>query len=134
MKVKPARAKKKGPTQVTIGLRGFAQFSAVEGLMWADFREFDARRLSNAERRKPIARKDGVIRSRQIKRNPHPEEPRAARRLEGSASQGSSAPPRRTAAGRVAAGERKHNASMRAGWCRSEPPCPRPLATAGLLR
>lgn len=67
MKVKPERAKRRGPAQVTIGLRGFAQISAVEGLhltdeMWADFREFDAKRLSNAERRKRIVRKYGAPR------------------------------------------------------------------------
>jgi hypothetical protein len=64
---KPQPVKKKAPSEVTIGLRGFAQISAVEGLhlteeMWADFREFDAKRLSNAERRKRLARKYGVPR------------------------------------------------------------------------
>ena len=67
MKVKPERAERRGPAQVTIGLRGFAQISAVEGLhltdeLWADFRELDAKRLSNAERRKRIARKYGAPR------------------------------------------------------------------------
>jgi hypothetical protein len=50
--------------EVTIGRTGFARISAIEGIrlteeMWDDFRAFDLKRLSNAERRKTILRKYG---------------------------------------------------------------------------
>jgi hypothetical protein len=50
---------------VTIGRTGFAQISAVEGIrlteeMWNDIRDFDLKRLSNADRRKTILRKYGT--------------------------------------------------------------------------
>jgi hypothetical protein len=52
----------KKKASITIGRQGFAQISAIEGIrltdeMWADFREFDHRRLSSNERRQAIARK-----------------------------------------------------------------------------
>lgn len=67
MKQKPERAKRKTRSRVTIGLRGFVQISAIEGLrlsdeMLRDFEEFDRRGLPPAERRKAIARKYGVPR------------------------------------------------------------------------
>ncbi|MBM3649856.1 MAG: hypothetical protein FJX11_18920 [Alphaproteobacteria bacterium] len=56
---------KRPPTStapITIGRKGFAQVSAVEGIrltdeMWAEFQKFDQEHLSNADRRKAIARK-----------------------------------------------------------------------------
>jgi hypothetical protein len=51
----------------TVGLAGFAPISAVEGLhltaaMQADFREFERKGLSSAERRRRIAQKYGGAR------------------------------------------------------------------------
>jgi hypothetical protein len=61
---KPARRSQKPSDAVTIGRGGFAQISVVEGIrlteeMWSDFRDFDLKRLSHAERRKTILRKYG---------------------------------------------------------------------------
>ena len=52
----------------TIGRRGFAKISAVEGIrtsaaMDADFAEFERRGLSPEERRKAIGNKYGKVRS-----------------------------------------------------------------------
>jgi len=65
---KAAGKRRRGATaSVTIGRRGFAQISAVEGIrltdeMWSDFRDFDHKRLSSLERRKTIVRKYGSTR------------------------------------------------------------------------
>ena len=61
---KPAPRSQKPSDEVIIGRGGFAQISAVEGIrltdeMWSDFRDFDQKRLSHAERRKMILRKYG---------------------------------------------------------------------------
>jgi len=61
---KPAPRSQKPSDEVTIGRGGFARISAVEGIrlteeMWNDFRDFDLKRLSHAERRKTILRKYG---------------------------------------------------------------------------
>lgn len=61
---KPAKCSSKA---FTIGLRGFAKISAVEGIqlspeMVRDLREFDRQGLSVEERRAYIARKYGKVR------------------------------------------------------------------------
>lgn len=58
---------KRVPKTYTIGLRGFAKISAVEGIqlspeMVRDLREFDRQGLSVEERRAYIARKYGKVR------------------------------------------------------------------------
>lgn len=50
------------PRRFTLGRKGFAKISAVEGIrlsreLEADFHEFDRNGLSNAERRRILARK-----------------------------------------------------------------------------
>lgn len=62
-----AKSAKRPDRRYTIGGRGFAKISAVEGIrlteaMDEDFREFDRQGLSAAERRKAIARKYGKAR------------------------------------------------------------------------
>ncbi len=59
---KPAR--RRTTSAVTIGRRGFAKISAVEGIKLSpeaeeDFREFDRLGLSPAERRRALLRKYG---------------------------------------------------------------------------
>ncbi len=61
MKTRPLGS---APTAHTIGRRGFAKISAIEGIALsqeaeADFREFDHRGLSIEERRKALLRKYG---------------------------------------------------------------------------
>jgi hypothetical protein len=61
------KPKKRAATGYTIGRRGFAQISAVEGIrltdaMNEDFSDFERQRLSPAERRKAIAKKYGKAR------------------------------------------------------------------------
>lgn len=63
--VKASRPSKRRPTSsVTIGRRGFAKISAIEGIKLSaeaeeDFREFDRLGLSPAARRRALLRKYG---------------------------------------------------------------------------
>jgi hypothetical protein len=64
MKAVKGRLQRIAPARYTIGRESFAKISAVDGLhmtaaMEADFREFDTRRLSAAERRAVLRRKYG---------------------------------------------------------------------------
>jgi len=62
-----SRPSAKGAKGFTLGRKGFAKISAVEGIrlspeMEAQFREFDQKGLSPSERRKAIARAFGKVR------------------------------------------------------------------------
>ena len=67
MKKGPDKSQKRAAKSYTIGRRGFAKISEVEGVrlsasMGEDFREFDRRGYSPEERRKAITRKYGNVR------------------------------------------------------------------------
>lgn len=67
MREAPNKYRKRAAKSYTIGRRGFAKISEVEGVrlsasMGEDLREFDRRGYSPEERRKAITRKYGNVR------------------------------------------------------------------------